>query len=353
MQESALRRRPSPRRGQAPRTRMDSPKVLPPRPLRVAAVTVNYRTPDLALRCLESLAAERMDLALEAVLVDNASGDGSVERLRAGLRAGGHEGWVTLLESPVNGGFGAGNNLALRALLGRPEPPDLILLINPDAMLYPGALGTMLAFLERHPSAGIVGPRTELGRGRVVGSAFHYPGILNGFDEGLHFGPVSRLLSRWKLVPPARSEPHRADWLSGGCWLVRRELFQKVGLFDEGFFLYFEEVDLTRRAEAQGFESWFVPQAGLLHECGASTGASGDRALERRMPPYWFESRRRYFLKHRGRLVTFLADLAWAGGNVLWNLRRWLSRAPRKEPIGFFGDFVRFNLLGRRSGDSR
>lgn len=331
---------------------METAKELPRTAPRVVAVTVNYRTAELALRCLDALAGERASVELEALVVDNASGDGSAERLRAGLAARGYD-WATMLESPVNGGFGAGNNLALRALLARPRPPDYVLLINPDAMVYPGAVAALVRFLDAHPSAGIAGPRTELGRGRTVGSAFHYPGILNGFDEGLHLGLVSRLLARWRLAPPARREPHRTDWLSGGCWLVRRTLLEQVGLFDEGFFLYFEEVDLARRAEARGFESWFVPEAGLLHECGASTGASGDRALERRMPRYWFESRRRYFLKHHGRFGTFLADLAFASGNSLWNLRRWLQRAPRKEPIGFLGDFVRFNLLGRELGEGR
>lgn len=332
---------------------MDTSKEVPSRRPRVACVTVNYRTADLALRCLDSLAEARPAVDLSAVLVDNASGDGSAEALRAGLSGRGFGAWATLLESPVNGGFGAGNNLALRVLLSQPEPPDYVLLINPDAMLYPGALEALVRFLEANPRAGIAGPRTELGRGRTVGSAFRYPGILNGFDEGLHLGLVTRLLARWQLAPPARSEAHRTDWLSGGCWLVRRALLERVGLFDEGFFLYFEEVDLARRAEAAGFESWFVPTAGLLHECGASTGASGDRALERRMPRYWFESRRRYFLKHHGHIVTFLADLAWTAGNALWNLRRWIQRAPRKEPIGFFRDFVRFNLLGRELGESR
>ena len=71
------------------------------------------------------------------------------------------------------------------------------------------------------------------------------------------------------------------------------------------------------------------------------------------MPPYWFASRRRYFLKNRGRAVCLLADLAWTAGNALWNVRRWVRRLPRKEPVGFFGDFVRFNLLGRRLQGTR
>ena len=331
---------------------MTAAKELPGKLSRVLAVTVNFRTPELTLRCLDSLAGERAQTKLSAVVVDNQSADGSVERLRAGLAARAYD-WARLEAHATNGGFGAGNNVAVRAALAEATPPDYFLLVNPDAALDPGALAVLVEFLDRHPRAGFCGPRTELGRGNPVGTAFRYPGILNSLDEGMHFGPLSRLLARWRLAPDPRAEPHRTDWLSGGCLLVRREVFERVGLFDEEFFLYFEEVDLSRRAERAGFESWFVPAAHILHESGASTGVTSERGLERRMPVYWFQSRRRYFLKHRGRCACFLADLAWASGNVLWNLRRWISRAPRKEPLGFFADFVRFNLLGRELGESR
>jgi len=332
---------------------MSAAKELPGKLSRVLAVTVNFRTAELALRCLDSLLGERARVPLEAVVVDNASGDGSVERLRAGIAARGYETWVRLVAHPSNGGFGAGNNVALRAALAQPDPPDYFLLLNPDAAVDPGAVATLVEFLDRHPRVGLAGPRTELGRGHAVGTAFRYPGILNSLDEGMHFGPLSRVLARWRLAPDPSPAPHRTDWLSGGCLLVRRQVFEAVGLFDEEFFLYFEEVDLSQRAEAAGFESWFVPAANILHESGASTGVTSELGLRRRMPVYWFESRRRYFLKHRGRLACCLADLAWTSGNVLWNLRRWISRAPRKEPVGFFADFVRFNLLGRELGEGR
>jgi len=314
---------------------------------------VNYRTPDLALRALGSLEAERADLpGLEALVVDNASGDGSAERIQEGIRARGWSSWARCLASPRNGGFGAGNNLALRTALEGPNPPEHFLLLNPDAAVDRGAVRALVAFLESHPRAGMAGPRTRVG-GVVRGTAFRFPGILNSLDEGLHFGPATRLLARWQLAPPPRNEPHVTDWLSGGCLLVRRELLRQVGLFDEAYFLYFEEVDLAWRAHQAGWESWFVPESSIVHDAGASTGASAGRELARRMPPYWFESRRRYFVKNRGPWVCFLSDVAWAGGNALWNLRRLLSRAPRKEPLGFWGDFVRFNLLGQRLGDPR
>lgn len=323
----------------------------PAEALQLRAITVNYRTADLALRCLASLEVERRALpGLRAIVVDNASGDGSGARLRQGVGERGWGPWVRVVESPVNGGFGAGNNLALREGLSEPGAPRYFLLLNPDAAVDPGTLPRLVDFLETHPLAGLVGPATEVCPGHRRCTAFRFPGILNSLDEGLHFGPLTRLLARWQLAPPPRNEPHRTDWLSGGCVLIRREVLEEVGLFDEGYFLYFEEVDLSWRAAAAGWESWYLPAANILHEAGASTGASAGRELARRMPPYWFQSRRRFFLKHRGRLATLAADLAFAGGNFLWNLRRRLTGAPRKEPLGFWWDFVRYNLLGRELG---
>src|SRR5262245_43434940 len=110
----------------------------------VLAISVNYRTPRLALRCLESLARERTeDCRLSAIVVDNASGDGSAAAIRDGVERKGWSDWARVLESPVNGGFGAGNNLALRQTLNSGSPPDLVLLVNPDAALLPGAIGKM------------------------------------------------------------------------------------------------------------------------------------------------------------------------------------------------------------------
>ena len=257
-------------------------KAYPPSPARapfpgrLVVVTVNYRTADYLVRCLASLEAERELLpGLEVVAVDNASGDGSLEVLGRAVEERGWGDWVRILSAEENGGFAAGNNLALAPLLAEEAAPAYVCLLNPDTEVYPGALATLTAFLEAHPRAGFAGPCTEVGRGNVRGSAFRFPGIVNSFDEGLHLGSVSRLLARWKLAPDPRSSAHPTDWLSGGCLLVRPEVFRQVGLFDEGYFLYYEEVDLMRRAGRVGWESWYVPEARIVHFAGASTGLTG------------------------------------------------------------------------------
>jgi N-acetylglucosaminyl-diphospho-decaprenol L-rhamnosyltransferase len=343
-------------------TKPDHPAAAAPCEERILVATVNYRTAELARRCLASLAGERAGLpGLEAVVVDNDSGDGSVEALRAAIEAEGWDQWVRVVASDRNGGFAFGNNLAVEPSLhpslhpspsagpapGRPV--DHYLLLNPDCEVSPGAIATLVEFLRTHPRAGVVGPATEVGRGNLRGTAFRFPGVLSAFDEGLHFGPVSRLLGRWIVSPPPRPDAHLCDWVSGGCMLVRREVFEEVGPMDESYFLYFEEVDFTLAAHRGGWECWYVPEARILHDAGASTGATGEGELAQRMPRYWFESRRRYWLKNRSRPAKLAADLAWASGSALWNLRRLITGEPAQEPPGFWWDFVRFNLLGIHS----
>src|SRR5262249_28974503 len=147
-----IRNRAAPRCGHRPESRsrsMPSALVAAPPRARVLVVTVNYRTPELAVRCLASLAPEfDRSERVSAVVVDNASGDGSPERIRRAIAEHGWSAWARVHESSVNGGFGAGNNLALRESLAGPRPPDYFLLLNPDAAVEPGALGALVAFLD-------------------------------------------------------------------------------------------------------------------------------------------------------------------------------------------------------------
>lgn len=320
----------------------------------VRVVTVHYRTPERLLACLAALERERIGWdGLDVVVVDNASGpgpDGEDMALALGraIESRGWGGWVRLVASPDNRGFAAGNNLGLATELeGRPTPAFHALL-NPDTEIEPGALRRLARFLEEQPEAGIVGPATELGEGNLQNTAFRFPGIVNAFDEALHLGLVSRLAARWRLQPPPRQEPHPCDWLSGGCLVVRREVVAAVGPMDEGYFLYYEEIDWLRRAGELGFSCWYVPAARIVHHAGASTGLTGEGQGHNRVPRYWFESRRRYFLQNHGRPYKLLADLAWLAGASLYRLRLLVTRRPSVDPPRFFGDFVRFNFLGGR-----
>lgn len=318
----------------------------------VRVVIVSYRSAGLAIDCLRSLAPEVARLSdCKVVVVENASGDGSLERLGAAIAAAGWGDWVELVASPRNGGFAAGNNVALGPLLSAARPPDYVLLLNPDTIVQPGALATLVAFLAARPAVGIVGSRLEFPDGQPQYSAFNFPSVWSELERGFRLGLVTRALARRMVAPPPRPEAHRADWVSGAAMLIRREVFERVGLMDEGYFLYFEELDFCLQAHRAGFECWYVPEARIVHLEGQSTGVAETRKVSRPMPRYWFESRARYFTKNHGALYRSLADLAWALPHAAWRTRRRVLGEPDPDPPRLLPDFVRFSLedtLGRR-----
>lgn len=313
----------------------------------LAVVVVNYRTPALAVACLRSLEPELAGVrGGSVVVVDNHAGDGSPERIAAAIAGEGWGAWATLLALPDNRGFSAGNNAALRALLASDDPPGWFLLLNPDTVVRPGALRALLDGAARHPRAGIVGSRLEEPDGSPRPAAFRFHSILTEIEGALRFGPVSRLLSRWALVMPEPREACRADWVSGASMLVRREVLEEIGLLDEGYFLYFEEVDLCLRAARAGWECWHEPGSRVVHLERRSTGIDPGNRL-RRLPAYVLESRRRYFVKNHGVAYAALADAAWMAGHLAWSLRMRLQSRPDRGEPGLLRDFLRHSVLVR------
>ncbi|MEZ5978671.1 MAG: glycosyltransferase family 2 protein [Planctomycetota bacterium] len=321
---------------------------------RVLIVVVNYRTPDLVEDGLAALAPEvegRDDRRV--VVVDNGSGDGSAERLAEAIARDGFGAWATLVASPTNGGFAAGNNLAIAPALAGDDPPDFVLLLNPDTRVLPGAIDELVAFAERTPSAGIAGSQLCHATGEVQASTFRFPSLLAEVNAALRLGPVDRLLAKSRYLAPITTEPSRTDWVAGASMLVRREVFERVGLLDDGYFLYFEETDFCRRAADAGFECWYVPRSRVVHLVGQSTGVTNQASATRRRPPYWFASRRRYFRRFHSAAYAFAVDVGFALAFALWRVRRKLQGKPDEDPERFLGDFVRFALLGGGTDRSR
>ena len=296
--------------------------------------------------CLASLADELP--AGRVVVVDNGSDDGSAETLADAIRSRGWDRWAQLLPLDRNAGFAAGNNAALRQILAHPRPPDYCWLLNPDTVVRPGAGRALADSLDRNPRIGIVGSRLEGPDGTPQRSAFRFPSVLGEWENGFRFGPVSRLLRRHVVAPPVRSDAHVVDWVSGASLMVRRTVLDQIGLLDEGYFLYFEEVDLCRRAARAGWRCCYVPESRVVHLVSQSTGVDGGPARAQRKPKYWFASRRRYFAKHHPQRDAFWADVGWAVGFAAWRLRNRVQRKPDTDPAGLLGDFVRYNFLRPR-----
>jgi N-acetylglucosaminyl-diphospho-decaprenol L-rhamnosyltransferase len=316
---------------------------------RIWVAVVNYKTATLTLDCLTSLAAEHQGgLRMRVTVVDNASEDDSLEVLHQGLEALQRPDWIQVEQLPRNGGFAYGNNIVLRKALESSHPPDYILLLNPDTVVCGGAIAPLIRFLDEHPKVGLVGSRLEDPDGTPQISAFRFPSCWSELDHGLRLGIASRLIGHRRVALPIAAEPYAADWLAGASLMIRREVLTSAGLFDEDYFLYFEEVDFCHRAQQAGWECWYVPASRVVHLVGQSTGVTDTRRSPQRMPTYWFESRRRYFLKFHGAIYLAIADLLWMMGFGLWRMRRWLLQKPDSDPPHFLWDFFCHSIWVKR-----
>jgi GT2 family glycosyltransferase len=289
---------------------------------KVKIIIVNYRTADLTVDCLRTLDTECPQcLCVRVTVVDGASGDGGVKQLRDVIARHGWSEWVSLMPLEQNGGFAYGNNAGIRAASTEADPPDFIMLLNPDTLVRKGALRRLVTLLTEHPRIGIVGAALEDESGLVQSAARRCPSPLSELDRGARLGVLTKLLDRWVVSMPMQDSPHPCDWVSGAAMVIRREVFEQIGLMDDGYFLYFEELDFCERARAAGWEVWHEPGSVIVHLEGASTGMGQSR---RRRPGYWYASRRRFFLKRYGPLGLAAVDTCWAVGRLMLLLRRLL-----------------------------
>jgi len=230
----------------------------------LAAVIVNYNAGDELRAALRSIADEMTGRAWEAVVVDNASEDGSAD---IAAEFAPH---ARIVRNTANVGFGRGVNQGVAA-----SSAPLVLIINPDCRVARGAVAAMRAELEAHPRRAIVGPQVLDPDGSVQGSARGDPDMLTGL-----FGrtsPLRRLLpsssaaTRNVVTTASGRESTVVDWVSGACMLVRRSAFDEVDGFDPRYFLYWEDADLCRRLRARGHEVRYLPAATAVHRVGHSS----------------------------------------------------------------------------------
>jgi GT2 family glycosyltransferase len=267
----------------------------------VAVIVVSHNTRDDLVRCLASL--EHSTVPLETIVVDNASEDGSADEAERRFPQ------ARVLRNARNVGFGRANN---RGLAESRAP--LVLLLNSDAELRPRCLETMTAVLRERPAVGIVGPRTLEEDGAVqVSFGPELSPLSEWRQRRLVAGVKARRGEALRRAADAASREHEPDWVSASCLLARREALAAVGGFDEGYFLYEEDVDLCRRVRQAGWKVLFTPSAEVIHHLGRSVARDPERAR--------FEYQRshlRYYALHNGRLArgalrVFIGAAAAAG----------------------------------------
>ncbi|GGH23142.1 hypothetical protein SAMN05444007_102139 [Cribrihabitans marinus] len=309
---------------------------------RILTIILNYRTPEMTLKAAEAAMREMAELPGEVLVVENGSGDDSLAILQREAEARGwtRGGRLRVLDSTRNGGFGAGVNFGIRAGMSDGSAPDFYYLLNSDAWPDPGTIRHLRDFLIAHPRAGLAGSGVRGVDDDPHRTAFRFPSIASEFEGSIRFGPVSRLLSRAIVAIPLPQRATRIDWTAGASLMIRREVIEATGGFDETFFLYFEETDLCRRALDAGWTTHYLPDCAVVHVGSASTGMKSWT----RTPGYWFDSRRHYFIKTHGHIYALCATLALIAGQSAWQLRRLIQRKPQADPDRFLGDLIAHSL---------
>jgi N-acetylglucosaminyl-diphospho-decaprenol L-rhamnosyltransferase len=270
--------------------------------MRLCIVIVNHRTADQVLEALASLDGQVDPVTDQVVIVDNDSRDDSVSRIDAAIAQRGYGAWCTLVRSLRNAGDAAGNNVGIRA-----ADADCYLLLRPDVRVRPGAISLLLAEMKAHPGAGILGPRLEAADGAPHRSCFRDHTPVSELLSAAKTRPISAVLRRYQVPLPVADDAIEVEWVSFACVLLRREVIEKVGLLDEGYFMYFEDSDYCRAARAVGFRVRYCPQARVVHlrRAAAAKSPGGPR---KRGPRYFYASRTRYFRKGYGPFGPWVAN---------------------------------------------
>ncbi len=264
----------------------------------VSICIVNWNVKALLHQCLTSIPEGAAGLTYEIIVVDNASTDGSADLLEMFP----HVKWI---QNRENVGFTRANNQAFAVSQGR-----YICLLNPDTVVSPGALSTLVAYMDAHPDVGIVGPQLRYPDGTLQPSRYRFPSVMTALMESTPLAwlwPNNPWNRRYHCGDCSPHEEHEVDWLNGACLMVRREVIDRVGNLDERFFMYSEELDLCRRAKMAGWRVMYVPQAVVVHH----EGKSSEQVVVARHV-HFNRSKVLYFRKHHG---------AWAAFFVRWGLR--------------------------------
>ncbi len=267
-----------------------------------SVVVVSWNTRELLRQCLQSILDEpgveivaagaqpsgAARLTAEIIVVDNASDDGSAAMVQVDFPQ------ARLIANRHNAGFAAANNQAIAQARGR-----VLLLLNPDAYLLPGALTGLARFLHEHPEAAVAGPNVLNPDGSWQAAVFRFATLWDLFCEAVFLSvvwPRSPLFARKELGGFQRDVVREVDWVQGCALAVRRTVWDAVGPFDEGYWMYVEELDWCRRAKAQGYRIFFTPDAQVVHYGKRSVARARASVL-----PLGFRSHFRYYRKFDGR----------------------------------------------------
>jgi hypothetical protein len=296
--------------------------------MKLSIVIVNWNTKELLAQCLESIYAHPPEGGVEVIVVDNASTDDSASNAQRKFPQ------ALIIYNQTNLGFAAANNLAVRQSQG-----EHVLLLNPDTVIGPGALQILLDFLANQPKAGAAGARLVNPDGSLQPSCSPEPTLKREFLRLFHIAGV-RPDGYYEMKDWGLAEPRRVDTVLGASLLIRGALLREIGLLDESFFIYSEEVDLCHRLRKAGWEIYWVPQALVVHYGGQST-----RLVASEMFLRLYQAKVQYFRKHRGPLAVLIYKLILFGASLsrlILAPAAWIEPSQRREQhLSLIGNYQR------------
>jgi len=227
-------------------------------------IIVNYNVKDLLIKCLESIFNFQKDLKFEVIVIDNHSDDQSTKMIKECFPN------IKLFENKRNLGFSTACNQGIKESRGR-----YILLLNPDTEFTTGGINEMIKFMDSNHHVGICGPKMVDPQGKIQFSARSFPSYLTAISSSQSIlnklFPGNPLSRKYLLKDHNHCREREVGWVSGSCLLARREVFEKIGLLDEQFFMYVEDVDFCYRAKQAGFSVYYFPNSVVIHHIGRST----------------------------------------------------------------------------------
>ena len=250
----------------------------------IAVVVVNHNAGEDIVRCIRSVFESAGEISLEVLVVDNQSRDGSPDVVKSAFPE------VTVIRNDANRGFPAAANQGMLA-----SRSEFVFLINPDAEVAAGTLEGFLKVARDHPRAGAIGALTRNPDGTIYPSARLVPSLALGLGHTVlaPFWPDNPWSRRYRLADWDRSTGRLIDWVSGSSALLRRSALDEVGVFDERYFMYVEDMDLCTRLRRAGWEVWFSPQLEVMHIGATATAGQRRMTLEHSKSIY------AYFVKHQ------------------------------------------------------
>ena len=290
---------------------------------RIAVLIPNYRTAGLTIDCLASLESEIEKDTDATIVIDNGSVDGSPELIEKAVAQRGWGASVRVILSPFNVGFPAACNMGLRT-----ADADYYILLNNDTVVQSGMVKSLLKAAAGHPKAGIIIPDQIYPDGEPQSCCFRFRSPIAEFNDAASTGILGKLLSRYTYCEPFSDSPAEPEWVCFACVMIRREVIDEIGLLEDGYFLYFDDVDYCRRAWKAGWHVLYWPEAKVVHLVGKSNPLESLAAARKRKPYYFYASRSWYFAKFYGRLGLLAANLLWMAGRAI-SLARELAGSKR------------------------